>query len=72
MSLISRGIVVISSAVLVLCSAVAVHGQEVQRISAHSALLEVVRRVPISTEVAGLITSLHQHAFGRGRACEGW
>jgi len=58
MSLISRGLVVFLTSVLVMCSVVAVRGQEVQRISAHSALLEVVRRVPISTEVAGRIVSV--------------
>jgi len=58
MSLISRGLVVFSTLVLVLCSVVAVRGQDVQRIPAHSALLEVVRRVPISTEVAGRIVSV--------------
>ncbi|MFM7919897.1 MAG: hypothetical protein ACKPJJ_06690, partial [Planctomycetaceae bacterium] len=58
MSVISRGMGVFSSSVLLLCCGVVVCGQDVQRIPAHSALLEVVRRVPISTEVAGRIVSV--------------
>ncbi len=57
MSAIFRGIGVFLGVVVYLTGLAGVRGQE-QRIPAHSALLEVVRRVPISTEVAGRIISV--------------
>ncbi len=43
---------------LLICGGRTVSGQDEVRVKTHSALLEVVRRVPISTEVAGRIISV--------------